>query len=240
MKRTLTLIGGGACGLLALALLTNSVAYESHEPLPETTPRWRAEVEPVTAPTVEPEPQAPVDPLHERLFVEASRIAKQHYAEADDSLLASWSSHYETESSFLFEGLHRKRFITVTTARVPCERVDRALIQLADPGVGRADRCARWRAKADEAMAKLGIHDRSPDEFLGELGAQTDVRVMLVYAGWERDGASETGLNLVGSESVPVYPQQEFSDRDYEARDRVYRAMKLGPYAEEQRTLAAN
>ena len=63
MKRTLTLIGGGACGLLALALLTNSVAYESHEPLPETTPRWRADVEPIAAPTVEPEPQAPVASL---------------------------------------------------------------------------------------------------------------------------------------------------------------------------------
>ena len=237
MKRTLTLIGCGACGL-ALALITNSVSYEP-ETLPDTTPRWRAEVEPIATPAPEPEPEAPVDPLQEQMFVQATRVAKQHYARAGDPL-AAWSRDYRNESSFLFEGLDRQRYITVTTARVPCQRVDRVLAQLRDPSVGRADRCERWRAKATETMAKLGIDGRSADEFLGELGANTDVRVMLVYAGWEREPGAEGQLRLVSSEPVAVYPQPEFADRDYAARDRIYRAMKVGPYAEDQRTVASN
>ena len=68
---------------------------------------------------------------------------------------------------------------------------------------------------------------------LRQLGASTDVRVLLVYAGWQRDPEGSGEIRHVTTESVSVYPRGDFAERDYGARDRVYRSLEIGPHARE-------
>jgi hypothetical protein len=182
------------------------------------------------------QPAEPVDPFETQLFAAADRAAENSLAH----LRREWKSSATRESDFLYEGLDGQRFITMTTARVDCALVDKTLAKRNSPETGRPDRCARWLEKTKQRMSKLGIADRTPQQFLQELGVDTSVRVMLVYTGWERDPGADDGLQMITTHGVPLYPQAAFPEADYSARDEIYRAMQLGPYAVEKGTTLAS
>jgi hypothetical protein len=233
MTRRLVQLGGAGCGLFALLLLTNTVSVQERPPLPDTTPQWRVAARDIAATA---QPAVPIDPFQEQLFAAADRAAHDSLAD----LRREWKSNATSESDFLYEGLDGQRFITITTARVDCVLVDKTLARRNSPETGRPDRCARWREETKQRMSKLGIADRTPEQFLQELGVDTSVRVMLVYTGWERDPAADQGVRMITTRGVPLYPQAAFPEADYSARDQIYRAMQLGPYAVEKGTTLAS
>ena len=226
MRRTVAVAGGSACTLALLALAVNLVA---RRPAPPPQPAGEVPVPVAVPPMAQPEP---VDPRRKQLLARAEGLVREVMTRDDlHPVLAKWRGHYAPDTSFRFEGLDGRRWITLTAARVDCAHADQVLRRNAS--LGDADNCARWGEKAREAMERYGIADRSPAEFLDQLGAEQSVRVLLVYAGWQRTGDGDKDVRLVASEPVLVYPQREFPERDHAALDRIYRAMKLGPYAQE-------
>lgn len=237
MNRWLAPLGGVACGLLALAVLPSLIGDRALQPpAPAVEPHAPMRPVPRAAPfATEVETEEEVDPLREYLVTEASRLPGEFLARDDlDPIAREWRRPDATETSFLLEGLDERRWITQTAVRVDCERVDRMLHSYDDAEIGRPDRCARWLEKAAETMARFGISDRGPEQFMRDIGVEPTMRVMLVYAGWTRDSATDDAIRLVAAEPVLVYPQRGFPERDYAARDAVYRAMKLGPHAEDR------
>jgi hypothetical protein len=216
------------CGLALLALALNLVARTPTpaEPEPGDLATARAAVPPEFAET------EPLDRTREQMLTRAEELAREVIDDgALHPVLEKWRGHYAPHASLRFDGLDDRRWITLTAARVDCAYADRVLRRNAD--LGNADNCARWLEKTREAMERLGITDRQPAQFLEELGAEQSVRVLLVYAGWQRAGDGADDVRLVASEAVLVYPQGEFPERDSAALDRIYSAMKLGPHAED-------
>jgi hypothetical protein len=224
MRRKVAVAGASLCALALLALAVNLV---SRRPAP---PQPAVPVPAVAPPMAAPEP---ADPTRELVLAQAERLVHDVVAEGElHPVLARWRDRYAPDARFRFEGLDGRRWITVTAARVDCGWADEVLRRNAD--LGDADNCARWTEKAREAMERYGIADRSPAQFLEDLGAEQSVRVLLVYAGWQRTGEGDDEVSLVASAPVLVYPQRDFPARENAALDRIYRAMKLGPYAEDQ------
>jgi hypothetical protein len=231
MRRKLALLAGALGGLALLALALNLVNHTPAPP-PPAEPGSGYLATPGAVPPWLAEPEL-LDPTRERLLAQAEALASKVIQNDDlHPVLAKWRGHYAPHASFRFDGLDNRRWITVTSARVDCAYVDEVLRRNAD--LGNADNCARWAEKAREVMERFGIKDRSPTRFLEELGAEQSMRVLLVYAGWQRSGDGPDDVRLVASEPVLVYPQSEFPERDYAALDRIYRAMKLGPHAEDR------
>ena len=237
MKRWLSLAGGAALCVCTLALMANVIGVESgsEPPLPEASAPWKTAT-PVAAPPValpQAVAQAP-DPLRDELVGEADRLPESWFATPSGK---PWRGDFVPDTTVLYEEGNR-RFVTVTAARVDCMRVDRFLRKQGDTGAGRPDRCARWLERARETMHEHGISGQTPEQFLEQLGAETHVRVLLIYAAWDRDSAAGGTLRLLASEPVPIYPQSDFASRDFEARDRIYQVMRLGPHAQEPQEVA--
>jgi hypothetical protein len=137
----------------------------------------------------------------------------------------------------LYQSAEGDRWITLTAARVGCEDVDRVLEEYGDPDVGRPEACDRWLEETRSILARHGMRDRDEREFLKQLDIDTSVRVMLIYAGWQRDPESRAdsleAIQLVHAQIAPVFPQSAFGRSRRLALNQVMRALRLGPYAEE-------
>jgi hypothetical protein len=227
-----------AVGLL-LGLLIADVITVRRVPAPDleiasaATPEGPVGQQPAAALATEPE-----QPSAERTWIssKAEALLRELMAESWTGLEGNaWDAQYEVEERFIVDAPEDSTWITVTSARVPCERVDDFLAKQNDPEFGTPDRCDRWLRAAAETLAKHGIEDRGPGSFLNELGADRSVRVMLLYAGWQRDPNRSDEIQLVHARPVPVYPQAEFTKQRSAAQNAIYQAMKLGPYAYAQR-----
>jgi len=197
-------------------------------------------------PSEEAPVEEPVDPEIEWLRAQAQRLPDHFYAglaTADGLSLSGgvggvpeglvprdWQRNFTTDAEFVYESPSGRRWITVTTARVPCERVDRALAR--NPAAASPDRCAATLAQAQHVLQRYGVDANDPMTALQELGIDPSVRVLLVYAGWQRDPNEAGAIRLIESHVAPVYPRRGFTERRREALDGIYEAMKLGPYAE--------
>jgi hypothetical protein len=163
------------------------------------------------------------------ITAEAEALLADFMAEAwTDSEATDWARDYTSEGRFILEDTDGSRWITLTAARVPCERVDRFLAKQDDPGFGKPDRCDRWLRAAAQSMTKYGITDRTPGEFLKQINADLRVRVMLVYAGWYKDPNRPERIQLVDARPVIVYPETGFTEERREAEHAVFQAMKIG------------
>lgn len=157
------------------------------------------------------------------------RFMENSWAEFD----TQWATHYAAEAGFLIDRANDNAWVTVTAARVPCERVDLLLRRSGDPELGQPDRCNRWLRAATEIMRQHGIEDKTPSEFLHELQADLSVRVMVVYAGWFKDPNANGEIQLVDARSAFMYPVAQFKQQNNEAQNAIFRAMQLGPYAQD-------
>jgi len=181
---------------------------------------------------------ATADPLLEQISASSEELIPGFINAIDaHPILTSWTDLYEAESRVIYQSSEGSRWITLTAARVDCEDVDQVLEEFADPQVGRAEACTRWLEETRSILARHGMWDRYEREFLRELAIDTSVRVMLIYAGWQRDAESAVddldGIRLVHAQVAPVYPQSEFGRTRRLALNQVMRALRLGPYAEE-------
>lgn len=198
--------------------------------LPEAAPESEAAQAPAPPPEAAPEP----DPERAWISAEANELVDRFMAGPWPELDASaWSRQYASEARFLVDGTDGEEWITVSSARVPCERVDALLARHRDAELGTPDRCDRWRRAAVETMRSHGIEDKTPEEFLDELEADRSVRVMLVYAGWSRVPGADNEIQLVDARPAFLYPRTQFKQQNIEAQSAILRVMKLGPYAEE-------
>jgi hypothetical protein len=217
--------------------MANVIGVESgpQPPLPQASESWKTTTPAAHPPVTLPREvaQAP-DPLRDELVGEANRLPESWLATAAGK---PWRGDFVPDTTVLYEEGTR-RFVTVTAARVDCRRVDRFLRKQRDTEVGRPDRCARWLERARETMHELGITGQTPEEFLEQLGAETHVRVLLIYAAWDRDDSAGDLRRLLASEPVPIYPQSDFASRDFEARDRIYQVMRLGPHTQDPQEVA--
>lgn len=233
-KWSLWAAGYLGAGLL-LGALTASLVQVRSDP-PGQTPEF--EPDPVVFPTppaklqtaeVELEP----DPQQELIRTQAADLVRRFMNVPWPELNGTeWSRRYTSEAEILVDGVNTNAWITVSSARVPCEKVDAVLVQSEDPDLGPADRCTRWLRAATETMRRHGIENKTPQQFLEELGAERNVRVMVVYAGWSKDPNENDAIRLVEARPVFVYPQASYKEKRDDAQNEIFRAMKLGPYAD--------
>ena len=237
LKPSLWAVGCLSFGLLVGGLLANLVRVEPEPPrvpIEEVTAQIAALSEETYLATLVEAPAAPSETESDREWVEAQAkdLLEQFMAHPGPELdTGQWSRDYEADASFLIE-FTENEWVTVTAARVPCESVDAVLRQAANPDLGQPDRCERWLRAALETMRRHGIKDKSPGEFLAELGADRSVRVMVLYAGWFKDPQAGSGIQLVDARPAFVYPTAGFKEQSNAAQNAIYRAMQLGPYAE--------
>jgi len=238
LKQSLWAAGCLSFGLLVGGLLANLVRVEPQPPrvpIEEVTAQIAALSEETHLATLVEAPAAPSetepDPDREWVEAQAKDLLEQFMAHPGPELdTDQWSRDYKVDASFLIDGTENE-WVTVTAARVPCERVDAVLRQAANPDLGQPDRCERWLRAALETMRRHGIKDKSPGEFLAELGADRSVRVMVLYAGWFKDPQAGSGIQLVDARAAFVYPTVGFKEQSNAAQNAIYRAMELGPYA---------
>ena len=227
-----------AAGCLTIATLLGTLLTDPVRTLPllrDSAPELLAVVEPQIEAVTESSPAAALEPNPDRarITAEAEALIQQELARAWPEIdTTAWSEHYVPDADFLIDGAHGNKWITVTSARVPCEDVDRVLAELNDPNVGMPNRCDRWLAAAAQVMEAHQIKERTPWELLEELDADRSIRVMLVYAGWFKDPEQDGVIHLVDSRTVPLYPASQFIQQKDQAQIALLLAMKLGPYAE--------
>lgn len=229
MKRWVRVIGLGTGVCCAFLLIANSVDIrQARHREPERAELPAASLALAPAPAL-PEPK---DPDREWIRAQAEKLAFE-FPTADPPLVEGWDAEYSSTAEFLVQGPDGRRWVTVTTGRLPCEQVDQMLERAGDPQMGDPDRCQRWLKKTVESLSRHGIHDHSPVGFLSQSNAETSVRVMLVYAGWRRSDGPAGEIELVAALPAPVYPESGFGARSRAALDGIYRSLKLGPHAEE-------
>ena len=146
-----------------------------------------------------------------------------------------WIGRYASEDEFLVANEEDSVWVTVTSVRVPCARVDKQLARNLDLGPAAARTCQRWLRAAAASMKRHGIRGKTPREFLQELGSDESVRVMLIYAGWMRDPDQEDRIRLIEAQTAEVYPRSDFAERRSQAQNAIFRRLQLGPYAETAR-----
>ena len=173
-----------------------------------------------------------LSPQQQALVEQAERAARRSLRESR-ALDPAFGKRFTFETSFLLEDPDTGRWITETVARVDCLRVDTALRKLSDSSLGRPDRCARWLDEAQKKMDEIGVTSLTPREFLDAIGASMTVRTAVIYTGWQR-GAAEDEVRAIEARVAPLYPNDLFAARQFEARDAVYRDLQAGPYAVEK------
>ena len=245
-KQSLWAAGCLGLGLLLGGLLASLVRVDP-DPAKVSAEEVAAQIAalpPETSPSGEPaaasaapeasEAEPPPDPDRAWVEAQAKDLVKRFMAHPWPELdTRQWSRNYVPKATFLIDGTENHEWVTVTAARVPCESVDTVLERAGDPDLGRPDRCDRWLRAALDTMRRHGIDDKSPGEFLAQLAADRSVRVMVVYAGWFKDPQANDEIQLVDARPAFLYPTASFKEQNNTAQNAIYRAMKLGPYAED-------
>ena len=229
-KRSLWAAGCLGVGLLLGALIASVVQVRPDPPV-QTSEFEPAPIAPPELQVDEAEPEP--DPQQELIRGQAKALVDRFMNVPWPELNGTgWSRLYTSEAEILVDGVDTNAWMTVSSARVPCENVDALLVRSKDPDLGTADRCKRWLRAAVETMRRHGIADRTPQQFLEELGAERNVRVMVVYAGWSEDPEENDSIHLIKARPVFVYPQTSYKQERDAAQTEILRAMKLGPYAD--------
>ena len=235
-KQSLWAAGCLSLGLLLGALVASLVRVDPATQIAALPPETSPSGEPAEAPAAPEASEAEPPPDADRAWVEAQAkdLVKRFMAHPWPELdTRQWSSNYVPKATFLIDGTENHEWVTVTAARVPCESVDTVLERAGDPDLGRPDRCDRWLRAALDTMHRHGIDDKSPGEFLAQLEADRSVRVMVVYAGWFKNPQANDEIQLVDARPAFLYPTASFKEQNNAAQNAIYRAMKLGPYAED-------
>ncbi len=214
----------GSCvggGLLAGLLVAGGIRVRQDTALPAAQPAADAAAE---TPLLEP-PSGEAQAIRAR----AESLLKEFMAKSEDT---AWIGAYVADAQLLVDATEDGKWVSVSTARIPCEHADRYLREQADEALGQPDRCQRWLQAATQVMKRYEMADTTPHALLAELGADRSVRVMVMYAGWARDAARPDRLQLVDVRAVPVYPEAGFGRRHNRAQNDIFRATRLGPYAQ--------
>ncbi len=213
----------GSCvggGLLAGLLIGGGIRVQQDAAMPAAQPTAHAAA---GTPLLEP-PSGEARAIRAR----AESLLKEFIAESEDT---AWIGDNLADAQLLVDATEDGKWVSVSTARIPCEHADRYLREQADEALGQPDCCQRWLQAATRVMKRYEITDTTPYALLAELGADRSVRVMVVYARWARDAERPDGLQLVDVRAVPVYPEAGFGRRHSRAQSDILRATRLGPYA---------
>ena len=225
MWKHLTWAGGClSVGLVMGSLIASVIDAEPVSPSAES-PDFEAAIEPELL--VEAIPEA--NPDEDWIRTEAAALAAGHVRKSD---LDSWIGRYTSEDEFLVANDEDSVWVTVTSVRVPCARVDQHLARNLELGPGVARTCRRWLRAAAASMKRHGIRGKTPRQYLQELGSDESVRVMLIYTGWMRDPDQGNRIRLIEAQTAEVYPRNEFVERRNQAQNAIFRRLRLGAYAE--------
>ena len=163
---------------------------------------------------------------------EARRLVDDYMAEVWTELeIDAGEAEYAPEVRFLIDATDSAKWVTMSSARVPCASVDHYLKTRNDLEAGTPDRCKRWLRAAKEIIQANGHEDLSPQDLLTELDADQSVRVLLLFAGWQAGSAPDGEPKLIEARAAYVYPQRDFVAQRDLAQNTVFRTMKLGPYS---------
>jgi hypothetical protein len=231
MQRPLAVLAAAACGLLLLSVVANLIAIQKSDPA--RTPRG------VHAPIVEPSHPDSLPKTHPVAVQEPAEIIERAQALTarllQDNALGPLGEAsqlpYTAQTRVLMESKASGRWVTLTEVRAPCADVDRALGRIANLALGQPDRCERWVETTAAVLERHGVSRPSAREFLVDNDVETNVRVLLLYAGWRSD-ADGGAIVLASSGAAPVYPRDQFMEARTAALDTIYRTLRLGPYAE--------